>query len=83
MLRFHHRSALTKNTHNPIRQNGMTAFARILSNEGSHAHTHTHTLNHTVLHLSVVHYLSAAVLLLLKVFTARNTLAVKNAGLVK
>lgn len=45
--------------------------------------TRSHTLNCTLLHLSVVHYLSVAALLLLKVFTARNTLAVKNAGLEK
>lgn len=42
--------------------------------------THTHTHKCTLLHLSVVHYSSEAALLLLKVFTTRNTLVVKNAA---
>lgn len=47
----------------------------------THAHRHARTC--MLVHLSVVHYSSEAVLLLLEVFTTRNTLVAKRAALQK
>lgn len=59
MLRFYHSSTLTKNTHNPVRQNGTAAFVHTLSNEG--AHTLTHTKLHTASFISGALFISGSV----------------------
>lgn len=60
MLHFYHSGTLT-NTHRPVRQSEMTAFAHILLNESSHTLTHiTHTKPHTASFISGALFISSS-----------------------